>query len=66
MCKPDVKSQSLPEWFEDRDNAYFCGLIARQLRTRAVQQRACGQAAQAIEAECIAAIVEAGDFHWLN
>lgn len=57
---------SLPAWFRTGENAYFCGLIAVELRQRSDTLRAAGRVGAALEADCIAAIIEGGDFHWLH
>ena len=57
---------SLPEWWAQGSNQYFCGLIARQLRCRADCHRRAGDHLEAAEADAIAAIVEAGEFDWLK
>lgn len=58
-----LRSFALPQWFERGDHAYFCGLIARQIRMRAHMR---GQTdAARNEALAIADMIEAGDFDWL-
>ena len=53
----------LPVWYEQEGNAYFCSLIARQIRTRA-HMRGQTDAARG-EALAIADMIETGDFDWL-
>jgi len=57
---------SLPQWFATGDASYFCGLIARQLRQRAIAHRAAEKFAAAKEADAAADIIEDGRFDWLK
>lgn len=57
-------AQALPQWFRSDDNAYYCGLIARQVRARAGEMRAVGRWMTAEEIDAIAAILEDGNFQW--
>lgn len=54
---------SLPDWYGMRGNEYYCGLIARQIRQRALM-RGQTDAARA-EALAIADMIETGDFDWM-
>jgi hypothetical protein len=57
---------SLPQWYRSGDNRYFCGLIARQLRGRAMQLTEAGNLAGAAQCEAAAEIIEEGRFDWLR
>ena len=63
QAKGRDQSVALPDWYAQRDNSYFCGLIARQIRQRAHTR---GQTdAARNEALAIADMIETGDFDWL-
>lgn len=55
--------KALPEWYARDNNAYFCGLIARQIRQRAIAPGLVDAARR--EAMAIAEMIETGEFDWL-
>src|SRR5580765_8409581 len=60
------RALALPQWYLMGDAAYFCGLIARQLRGRAMKHREAGNEPAAAEAETAADIIAEGRFDWLR
>lgn len=61
--QPD-DARALPQWWASDNNAYYCDLIAAQLRLRSLQHRARGNHAAANEADAIADLIADGQFDW--